>query len=195
MKIINEGAEARIFSADLFGNSVIVKERQRKAYRIEQIDNELRTARTKREAKVLHEVSRLGVNAPRLLAIGKFSIYMSRVNGKLLKDSKSGSRLFLEIGRQLALIHNGNVAHGDFTPANIMLSDGKPFVIDFGLSEMTSSIEEKAIDLLLMKRSIDMEQYKAFIKSYAKHSKNSREMIARLASIERRGRYQTRTLA
>ncbi|MDE1827727.1 MAG: Kae1-associated serine/threonine protein kinase [Candidatus Micrarchaeota archaeon] len=195
MRLINSGAEAKIYSGMLFGTEIIVKERRAKPYRIAQLDSELREARTKSEARVLYEVGVAGVNAPRLLGVGKFSIYATRIKGKLLIDDGVGRIDFGKIGMQLALMHNANVAHGDFTPANIMKSGKEYFIIDFGLSEITSSVEEKAIDLLLLKRSIGPGQYARFAKGYARISKDPKPVIARLEEIEKRGRYQVRTLA
>lgn len=134
------------------------------------------------------------MNAPRLVALGKFSIYTNKLEGKLVKDMKTPID-FSKIGIQLGLMHNGDIAHGDFTPANVMKCDEEYFVIDFGLSEMTSSVEEKAIDLLLMKRSIGAEEYLRFAKGYAKNSKNAKAILKRLTEIEKRGRYQIRTIS
>ncbi|MEM3247482.1 MAG: hypothetical protein QXD17_01185, partial [Candidatus Micrarchaeaceae archaeon] len=66
--------------------------------------------------------------------------------------------------------------------------------IDFGLAEQTSSAEEKAIDLLLMKRAVDKTQYTTLERAYARLALNSKATIERLHEIEKRGRYQSRTL-
>ncbi|MDE1850368.1 MAG: Kae1-associated serine/threonine protein kinase [Candidatus Micrarchaeota archaeon] len=195
MKLINSGAEAKIYSETLFGTEIVVKERKAKPYRIAQLDSELRETRTKSEARILYEVGAAGINAPRLVGIGKFRIYATKIKGKLLIEAGVGRIDFGKIGMQLALMHNANVAHGDFTPANIMKCGSEYFVIDFGLSEITGSVEEKAIDLLLLKRSIEPAQYREFAKGYARISKNPKIVTARLKEIEKRGRYQVRTLA
>ena len=56
-------------------------------------------------------------------------------------------------------------------------------------------IEDKAVDLLLMKRAISNQQYTAFLVAYRKGYNKAPEVIKRLEKIERRGRYQERTLA
>ncbi|MGI0141241.1 MAG: KEOPS complex kinase/ATPase Bud32 [Candidatus Micrarchaeales archaeon] len=195
MKMIGSGAEAKVYSANLFGIEMVVKERLPKNYRIGEIDEELRETRTKREAKILYELDSLGVNAPKLLGVGRFSIYVNRIEGRLLTDDKIGHVDFGKIGEQLGLMHNGNIAHGDFTPANVMKLGSEYFVIDFGLSEITSSAEEKAIDLLLMKRAINEKCYRDFGRGYAKVSKDSKRIFERLHKIEKRGRYQARSIA
>jgi N6-L-threonylcarbamoyladenine synthase/protein kinase Bud32 len=86
------------------------------------------------------------------------------------------------------------VTHGDFTPANIVVGGQGICIIDFGLSDVSNSIEDKAIDLLLMKRSVSGEKYRTMESAYRKESRNSEQTILRLAEIEKRGRYQVRTL-
>ena len=200
MKKIGEGAEAKIYLTSIFGNIVLVKVRFRKKYRERALDESLRRSRTKQEAHAMIIARRAGVSVPVVIAFDKFSIYMQRLEGRLLREVLSDTNanlpyaVFVELGRELAKMHNANIAHGDFTPANIMLNNNShAFIIDFGLSEITGSIEAKALDLLLMKRSITSEQYSAFLQGYAAYSK-SKEVLARLNEIEKRGRYQTRTL-
>ncbi len=194
--LLNEGAESRIYAAKIFGYAVVVKERQAKAYRIPALDQEIRRARTKCEARILARLGKAGVPVPALIAVGTFDIYMERINGTLLKDVKNpDAKTFTQAGRVLAAMHRADVAHGDFTPANLMVTEGRVVVIDFGLSEVTNSMEEKALDLLLMKRSITKTQYATFISYYSKAYVDSAKALKRLESIERRGRYQTRTLA
>jgi len=200
MKKIGEGAEAKIYLTSLFGNILLVKVRFRKKYREKALDESLRRSRTKQEAHAMIIARRAGVRVPVVVAFDKFSIYMQRLEGRLLREVLSDTNanlpyaIFVELGRELAKMHNANIAHGDFTPANIILNNNShAFIIDFGLSEITSSIEAKALDLLLMKRSITSEQYSAFLQGYTTYSK-SKEVLARLNEIEKRGRYQTRTL-
>lgn len=200
MKKIGEGAEAKIYLTSIFGNILLVKVRFRKKYRERALDESLRRSRTKQEAHAMIIARRAGVSVPVVVAFDKFSIYMQRLEGRLLREVLSDTNanlpyaVFVELGRELAKMHNANIAHGDFTPANIILNNNShAFIIDFGLSEITSSIEAKALDLLLMKRSITSEQYSAFLQGYAAYSK-SKEVLARLNEIEKRGRYQTRTL-
>jgi tRNA A-37 threonylcarbamoyl transferase component Bud32 len=76
-----------------------------------------------------------------------------------------------------------------------MCSGKEIFVIDFGLAEATNSIEDKAVDLLLMKRSVDEKYYRRFAQSYKKECREAKVVIKRLEEMEKRGRYQARTLA
>jgi len=48
--------------------------------------------------------------------------------------------------------------------------------------------------LLLMKRSLNEKQYKVLADSYAKAYRGSSDVFRKLVEIEKRGRYQIRTL-
>ncbi len=192
--ILSEGAEAKVYKSKIYGVNIAAKVREPKVYRERSLDTMLRESRTKKEARAMHSAKTLGVDVPAIVALGRFSIYMECVKGILLKDAKkAGPEVFERIGSILATLHRGNIAHGDFTTANVMLSGSKIYIIDFGLAEISGGVEEKAIDLLLMKRSATAAQYRAFERGYLGNG-GRREVLARLAAIMLRGRYQTRTL-
>ncbi len=196
MKIISEGAEAKIYESATLGNRVVIKDRAAKAYREKSLDLRIRAQRTKSEAKILAKASSNGANTPTVLMVGSYTITMSKLSGRLLSTmvDNAGSSIITEAGRQLAILHKAGIAHGDYTPANIMVSKKHVYVIDFGLSEMTNSVEEKALDVLLMKRSLSKSEYATFVKSYSRSFSGAPSVLARLREIEIRGRYQTRTL-
>lgn len=195
MMLFNEGAEAKIYSVRLFGRKMILKKRLSKEYRAKKLDDGIRRGRTRREAKVLYRLGRSGMNVPTLFAVGAYSIYMEQLEGTLLRDSEVETETYALVGNALAEMHNANVSHGDFTPANVMLCGDSVYVIDFGLAEVTESLEEKAIDVLLMKRSISKEAYAEFKAAYDKKYRDSKRVMRRLGDMEIRGRYQVRTLA
>ncbi|MCL4373732.1 MAG: Kae1-associated serine/threonine protein kinase [Candidatus Marsarchaeota archaeon] len=204
MKMISEGAEARIYAAMIFGINAILKYRQPKRYRIRALDEAIRVRRTRIEARALITAQGLGVKVPQIVLVGRFGIFTTRINGRTLADilgdngAKAPMKALADSGRYLAMLHSHNIAHGDFTPANIMVSnnDAKDtYIIDFGLSSFTASAEDKALDLLLMKRSLSYRDFKVFASSYKAHCDGSDAVLERLRDIERRGRYQTRTLA
>ncbi len=195
MRMLSEGAEAKVFETDIFGRSAVAKCRYAKTYRIAELDEVLRKTRTKKEARAMHRASEAGVRTPGILGLGKFTIYMEKVEGMMLKDIPGQEADYGEMGRMLARMHNANVVHGDFTPANIVVGASGISVIDFGLSDISDSVEDKAIDLFLMKRAVSREQYGRMEKEYARECRQAKLTISRLAEIEKRGRYQIRTLA
>jgi Kae1-associated kinase Bud32 len=194
MMKLGEGAEAKVFATRAFGRDVVVKVRQEKKYRICELDLSLRLSRTRREARLMRRARAAGAGAPRIIALGKFSIYMERLSGKLLKDCVVRRSEYGRVGALLAGMHNAGMVHGDFTPANVMVCEGGLRVIDFGLAEESDSAEERAIDLLLMKRSVSEDCYEKFRRGYAEKADGAREALRRLSEVEKRGRYQVRTL-
>ncbi len=195
MKTLSEGAEAKIYSATIFNVRMVIKKRYAKPYRVAPLDLMLRRTRTKKEARIMSAAKNAGVNVPSIYAVGKDEIYMEFIEGRLMRDVVLDKAALAKAGIELAKLHKIGIAHGDFTPANIMLSNGKVWVIDFGLAEPNAGIEEKAIDLLLMKRSLPKDFYQAFVTTYASAYTDSGTVIRRLEEIEKRGRYQVRTVA
>lgn len=194
MELMARGAEANVYSLSAFGKDLILKVRERKAYRTTKLDSRLRTERTRNEAHTLLRLHLAGVRVPGLIAIGRFSICMEKLEGSLLKDTAKTTDIFIRLGRDLALMHDSGTVHGDFTPANVMVCDAQPYLIDFGLSSFTNGMEDKAMDLLLMKRAVSARLYKALAEAYVENSGNGKEVMLRLADVEKRGRYQNRNL-
>ena len=195
-KIISEGAEARISLTEFMGMQVVLKARLPKRYRVREIDEALRASRTKSEARIMSRLLHSGASVPRMLRAGRYTILMEFLPGEKLSESISHGAAtpstFRNAGRILAAIHNSGVSHGDFTPANILRSKGKLFAIDFGLSTANAEDADKAIDLLLMKRSIDPDSFSHFIEGYDADGRS--QTILKLSEIECMGRYQSRTL-
>ena len=194
MKKIGEGAEALIYAARLYGANVIIKYRQKKRYRINELDTKLRKTRTRKEAKIIAMALEHGINAPALIGVGNFSIYMERIEGTILKDTRISAKDASLAGLLLGMLHNAGITHGDFTPANLIKSGKNIRIIDFGLSDINKSSEERALDLLLMKRQLSPSLFSEFSRNYLNAADSGKDTIKRLEEIEERGRYQTRTL-
>ncbi len=193
MEKIGEGAEATIYLASLYGKEILIKSRKPKDYRIRALDIRIRRHRTKKEAKLMKKAADAGLNVPKVIGVGQTIILMEKIDGKLLKNISITKQHAQKLGKLLTSLHFLGVTHGDFTPANIISNGNEIFLIDFGLSESTTSNEEKALDILLMKRQLPKSVYPDFIKAYSV-SRSSKEILSRLAEIEERGRYQSRTL-
>src|SRR3989339_1609577 len=152
MKIIARGAEAVLYKE----NNSLIKERIKKSYRIPEIDIPLRKIRTRREAKILEKLS----FSPKLIKLDEknFKIEMEYIEGKTLNDSidklKDREKLFILLGNQIEQMHNLNIIHGDLTTSNMLLKENKLFFIDFGLSFISDKIEDKAVDLHLLKQCL-----------------------------------------
>lgn len=200
-KKISEGAEAVVTSFDFCGKEAVAKIRERKSYRNQEMDERIRLSRTRREARIMRRASLNRISSPKLFFYGGNILVMERLNGTRLSDmlkgkyGKNAIKIFPDVGILLGKLHSAAITHGDFTPANIMVdAAGKPSVIDFGLSDITESDEERGMDLLLMKRYVGSALFRSFLKGYRKAFNYSSSVEKRLSEIERRGRYQTRTL-
>lgn len=207
-KMLAKGAEADIFTGKWMKNESIIKRRIPKSYRISAIDDKIRKSRTKKEAKLLSDVKKTGVYSPILydVDLNEKTITMEKIGGKLVKDILENSsnfdqkRLSLEIGRNIGLIHQKNIIHGDITSSNIMVNMNKIIFIDFGLGRYSDLIEDKCVDLLVFKKSIQSIDQKTsknifdnilngYINSYNDKNIQKNEIINKISEIEARGRY------
>ena len=194
MKKIAEGAESDIYLTDFMGVEAVVKYRREKPYLIPELDRQLRESRTRMEARAMHKAAS-AVDVPRLLLLGKYFIVMEKVDG--IAASELGgldAKAAALAGASLAGLHNNGIIHGDFTTANIMVGKAGVCIIDFGLSYFSEADEDRAFDMLLIKRSISSKAYASFARAYSANCAFSRNVFSRLRNIEMRGRYQNRSL-
>jgi TP53 regulating kinase-like protein len=195
-QIIAQGAEAIITRKE----DGVMKDRIPKKYRLLQLDQKIRKQRTKKEAKILEKAATL-IPVPKIIKTDeKEKIEMQFIEGKKLSDSldnlKDNIKICKFIGKQIALLHDNNIIHGDLTTSNMIYSDSKVYFIDFGLSLESSKIEDKAVDLHLIKQALEakhFKNYKRFFKAILdgyKISKDYKETLKRLEAVEKRGRYK-----
>lgn len=194
MKKIAEGAESDIYLTDFLGVEAVVKYRREKPYLIPELDKQLRESRTRMEARAMHKAA-MSVNVPKLLLLGKYFIVMEKVDGIVASELGGiNTKVASLAGASLAGLHNDGIIHGDFTTANIIVGKAGICVIDFGLSYFSESDEDRAFDMLLIKRSIGSKAYASFAKAYSANCAFSQNVFSRLRDIEMRGRYQNRSL-
>ncbi|MDD5022995.1 MAG: KEOPS complex kinase/ATPase Bud32, partial [Candidatus ainarchaeum sp.] len=155
--------------------------------REKKLDNMLRKSRTKREAKILEKASKSGIPCPRLLEVSEFTITMSIIKGQ---NAEANEKNVKEAGKILEQLHSLNIIHGDYTFANLMFSDNRLFVIDFGLGYFSNKIEHKAVDVFTMLLSLHDDKLKnIFLESYLSNSKDREKIKSRLNNISKRVRY------
>ncbi|MFH1134040.1 MAG: KEOPS complex kinase/ATPase Bud32 [Nanoarchaeota archaeon] len=196
MKKVSFGAEAEIYVQQ----GQILKKRVRKGYRHAEIDVKLRKSRNQREYRLLEKLSAKGFPVPRPLRHSATAFSMQRIAGKKVRDILDGKNvkgLCPQIGKLVALLHNQGIIHGDLTTSNMILSKGKVFLIDFGLSFYSQRVEDKAVDLHLLKQALTSRHWRiaerAFagvMASYRKEAKDATQVLARLQVVEGRGRYK-----
>lgn len=200
--LIAKGAESNIVKSSYLSRDAVLKNRISKNYRIPEIDNKIRKARTKLEAKLLSDVKKAGVVTPILYDVDLHdkTILMEEIKGDLVKDIINED-LAYEIGENIAKFHNLNIIHGDITSSNMIVNDKNQLVfIDFGLGRYSDLFEDKAVDLLVLKKSLQSIDYNTAIKIFDKvlegyadeyndDSLNREQIIKKINEIESRGRY------
>ncbi len=205
--LLYRGAEADLFLSQLGPWKVVIKQRVKKGYRNSDLDTRIRKERTVREATGLREAKRAGVRTPSVVGIDmpSCSITMTFVEGHLARDqlgraSNSKTRDFLrELGVQIGKLHQHGWVHGDLTTSNIILCrDGRPFILDFGMTSHSAEAEDRGVDLHLLQRSlatchsIDARSCTRAVFPGYRQSLGSREAeltLRKQAEIARRGRY------
>ncbi len=186
--LIARGAEAEIYLGDFLGMKIVIKKRVSKPFRNPVFNKVFIEHRTRIEAKVLSELYLAGVPVPSLLLVDEEAgvIVMEYIEGTRLSDSLKLLRestienIGEAIGKYAALMHNMGIYHGDFTLANILLvknseNKNRIVIIDFGLAGYSTDIEEYAIDLHLMSRSVEAlypELAEVFRKPCLEHIEN-----------------------
>ncbi len=201
-KIIVQGAEAKLIQK----GKVLIKDRINKNYRHKKIDSVLRKRRTRSEARIISKVG-LIIDVPKIKKVSETKIEMNFISGKRLSDfldemsEKKALNVCKTIGKSIAKIHDIDIIHGDLTTSNMILKkknkkENKVYFIDFGLSFHSHRIEDKAVDLHLLRQAFESKHFKrwdkyfkAVISSYKK-SNHARDVLKQLEKVEMRGRYK-----
>ena len=99
--------------------------------------------------------------------------------------------LAFRIGQEIAKLHAADIIHGDITTSNIMLQDNQLVFIDFGLGRYSHLDEDKAVDLLVLKKSLQSIDYNLAIKYFDCVLKGygNEKIVNHISDIESRGRY------
>jgi len=202
-KVLGSGAEATVYLNDISSENIVNKERSRKEYRHEDIDTALRKTRTRKEAKILKDLEPFGFT-PKLLEQRDSNILMEYIKGIQLKKLLDKNPKLAElIGKNLTIMHDLNIIHGDLTTSNMILvrkdKSQKLFFIDFGLSFNSARIEDKAVDVHLFKQALESKHYKVCNKAYKEflktyNPKGKKDILERLAIVEQRGRYKEKSI-
>ncbi|MFP3949977.1 MAG: KEOPS complex kinase/ATPase Bud32 [Candidatus Micrarchaeia archaeon] len=179
-----KGAEAVVLETEFLGRKMLKKERRKKGYRIEELNERIREGRTRREARLLHKAKKAGVSCPVVYEVGRDYIVMTRVEGRKLGENKKEME---KAGRVLAKLHSAGILHGDFTPYNLLVEKEKLHVIDFGLGSFSRKTEGRADDVITMLRAIKTEE--AFLAGY-REMPEAEKVIGKVGEIEKRARYR-----
>jgi Kae1-associated kinase Bud32 len=204
-ELIRRGAEAEIYRSTYMGQNVIIKRRTRKTYRIQEIDEELRRQRTKKEAVLITEARKAGVSVPIIYDVDlhNMEITMGYVDGIRIKDyldtmkSAMQQALCRTIGRSIAHLHESGIIHGDITTSNLIYADDSIYFIDFGLGEKSRDIEKKGVDLHLLMEALKAAHLKKGLfdwvtGEYQKLACDAQLVLKKVHDIGKRGRYMVK---
>jgi TP53 regulating kinase-like protein len=196
--LIKKGAEADVYLINWYGKSAISKIRVPKPYRHKFLDSEIRRHRTIHEANMISAAKKTGIISPFIYFIDVLhaEIVMEFIEGINVKEVVT-PWLCSKIGLYTSLLHGNNIIHGDLTTSNFIVSK-EIVLIDFGLSYYSSRLEDKAVDIRLIKqvfssahKSIYEDAYNSFMKGYSQIAgkKKTEKILEKVGEIERRGRY------
>ena len=193
------GAEALILKDSFFGRKVVRKIRISKGYRIGELDTYLRKTRTRKEARIMHELKKYGVRTPIIYDLNDFEIVMEEIEGQTLADtlnnmsSQEVGDILRKIARIAADIHSAGFSHGDFTTGNMINKDGSIVIIDWSMAEKDASVEDKAVDIEMFEETFKAAHYKhlsqlsVFFDEYRKIMGD--EVLRQVEDIKGRRRY------
>lgn len=175
-----------------------VKTRVPKSYRIRELDERLRSERTRAEAKIMSEARRLGIPTPIVYDIGEYALEMELIEGEPLKDVIT-PELSRAAGVLVGRLHRGGLVHGDLTTSNMIVRRGVIYLIDFGLSFWDETLEARGVDVHVYYKTLvsSNEGHEALMAAFAEGYRSSfpgaEDVLRRVREIEYRGRYKTET--
>ncbi|MER3407899.1 MAG: Kae1-associated kinase Bud32 [Nitrososphaera sp.] len=154
--LLRRGAEADLYLTKWYCNrKAVAKVRTEKPYRHRALDASVRRQRTIHEARLMSAAKAAGVPTPFVYFVDPSAaeIIMEFVEGPVAKDVLD-RRLCEQMGRYAAMLHAGNIVHGDLTTSNFVVRGKSLVLLDFGLSYYSERLEDKAVDVRLIKEPL-----------------------------------------
>jgi TP53 regulating kinase-like protein len=123
-------------------------------------------------------------------------IVMEFISGKNAKDIMNAS-LSRQMGKYAGFLHSKNIVHGDLTTSNFIVGN-RVVLVDFGLSFYSTRLEDKAVDVRLIKEiyssahfALFESLFENFLTGYSDimSERGTRKVLEKVSDIEGRGRY------
>ncbi|KAJ0171298.1 hypothetical protein K1T71_012848 [Dendrolimus kikuchii] len=230
LKILKQGAEAKLYICKYLGKSTLIKERFQKRYRHPDLDKSITKERIRNEARSIVRCKTADVKTPALYLVDfqRRRIYMQHFEHSItVKDyiiqhatknaeiTQNLDEICKMIGITVRKLHENNIIHGDLTTSNMLLVpknlnnetteekclEKERFdlvMIDFGLSFIDSSTEDKGVDLYVLERALISthndypDLFSKILDAYKNHSKNNiKEILSKFEEVRARGRKRT----
>lgn len=233
LKILKQGAEAKLYICEYLGRPTLIKERFKKKYRHPDLDTSITKERIKNEARSIVRCKSAGVRTPALylvdfdrrriymehfqhsITVKDFIINLTKSNSNNKEFTKSLDIYAVKIGETVRKLQDNNIIHGDLTTSNMLLVERDPtssvndskwlnhenvdlVMIDFGLSYIDSSAEDKGVDLYVLERALISthndypDLFSKIFDAYKSSSKsNIKEIVSKYEDVRARGRKRT----
>lgn len=233
LKILKQGAEAKLYICEYLGRPTLIKERFKKNYRHPDLDTSITKERIKNEARSIVRCKSAGVRTPALylvdfdrrriymehfqhsITVKDFIINLTKSNSNNKEFTKSLDIYAVKIGETVRKLQDNNIIHGDLTTSNMLLVERDPtssvndskwlnhenvdlVMIDFGLSYIDSSAEDKGVDLYVLERALISthndypDLFSKIFDAYKSSSKsNIKEIVSKYEDVRARGRKRT----
>jgi len=196
------GAEASISFSEFLGREALVKTRPEKSYRLPEIDVRIRSARTRNEARIMHDARVAGVRTPCIYDIDlkESSITMEYINGRSVKnvldeEPENADEICRKIGEAVAKLHSAGICHGDLTTSNMILDGDEICFIDFSMGCVNAELEDIGVDLRLLERAFSSahvgleSSFDVLMDTYYGNVQNAKQVKKKLTDIKNRARY------
>jgi N6-L-threonylcarbamoyladenine synthase/protein kinase Bud32 len=131
----------------------------------------------------------------------EMSLVMEKITGTQIKDvlssgdEKIRTNICRKLGENIARLHEGGIIHGDLTTSNLILKGDEIVFIDFGLGKFSDLVEDKGVDLLVLKKALQSIHYQiaevcfqCILEGYEEIS-GAGEVRIKIKEIQSRGRY------
>jgi Kae1-associated kinase Bud32 len=211
-RTIAQGAEAVLESGQFLGRPAVLKHRRPKGYRHPDLEVNIRTSRTRVEARALRDARAAGVRTPAVLDadVGQGRLVLERVEGPTVRTAMDGlsptdrERVARALGSALGSLHAAGMVHGDPTTSNFILErlETDPVglaVLDISLGGRADGVEERGVDLRLMSEAFESTHhvhsslFDLVLEGYADaFPEGADEAMDRMDVIASRGRYVSR---
>ena len=203
-RILGVGAESVLLVAKINNYKIILKFRKMKPYMDPELAKSLTILRTIKESKIIAIINKNGIPSPRILfSLPKTGLIgMEYIEGTTLKealerelvDPRTAGRVAGEI---IGRVHSIGIVHGDPTTSNYIVKNNNYYLIDYGLSEFSDRLEDRAVDIHLFRRATLATHAKyagilieSFLDGYrAALGEPADKVIERASKLELMGRY------
>ncbi|KAH8146654.1 uncharacterized protein LAJ45_09337 [Morchella importuna] len=218
--LISQGAEALVYRTTFLVPTLpaLLKHRPRKTYRHPTLDARLTKHRVLSEARLLVRARGLGIPVPAVYFVDEAngSIFMEWIDGSSVRQvldailaSPGGEgkvdAMMVRVGEAVGRLHKADIVHGDLTTSNLMVRKvggveeqeggaGEVVLIDFGLGQVSTQEEDKAVDLYVLERAFSSTHPKAeklfedVLSAYGRSWKGGKTVLRRLQDVRMRGR-------